>query len=534
MADIQNAINDLRIILGADRILAQPDQIKNYKIDTSGTVRDIPAAVRPRSVDDIIKIVKIAGEHSLPLYPVSKGNNWGYGSANPAKDGCVILDMSEMTQIKDYDPDIGIVTVEPGVTQQKLWEYLRDQGNRHITPTTGAGPEASILGNALERGYGITPMTDHFGALLSLEAVLPDGSVYHSPIFENGSPEVDRVFKWGFGPYMDGLFSQGNFGIVTKATIQLAPRPEKLGAFIFEMRKDADLEKAVTLVHETLSGMHGIVGSINLMNSLRLLSMSAPYPFDLIKKSPDTYVSQLEHMALEMDFAPWTCLGSFYGKKEIVRTANQLLKERVYPHTKRLIFLSRSQLNIAERILKMLPSWLSKNLLTRVEKMKMSFDILEGIPSYVAMPLCYRKLAEGMPDNASNNPAKDGCGIMWYAPLVPMKPGIVRDFVNFIHRTCVKHQIEPLITLTSVSDRCFDSTIPIVYDPKNPEDMARAHNCYNELLKEGMALGFHPYRTGVDQMNLFIDPSKPFWAMQKTLKEALDPKGIIAPGRYSA
>ena len=34
-------------------------------------------------------------------------------------------------------------------------------GNLHMVPTTGAGPHASVLGNACERGYGITPDTDH-------------------------------------------------------------------------------------------------------------------------------------------------------------------------------------------------------------------------------------------------------------------------------------------------------------------------------------------------------------------------------------
>ncbi|MCB9772678.1 MAG: FAD-binding oxidoreductase [Candidatus Omnitrophica bacterium] len=534
MDSLPLALDELRIALGPQRVLTAIDRIQKYKYDTSGTQREIPAAVLPRCTDDIIKIIKIASTYSLALYPISKGNNWGYGTSNPVLNGSVIVDLSEMNKITHFDANLGIVTIEPGVTQQMLCDFLHENGNKYLTPTTGAGPHGSIMGNALERGYGLTPVTDHFLAIQNIEAVLPNATIYHSPLYENGCESVDRVFKWGFGPYLDGIFSQGNFGIVTKMTIQLAARPEKIGAFVFEMKSEADLEKAVVIIQETLRELGGVAGSINLMNSLRLLSMSAPYPLEQIQSAPNDFIPMLKKMAHDMNFATWTCLGSFYGKKEIVATATQLLKERIYPHTKRLIFMSRIQLNILEKILSVLPRSISASPLNRIQKMKMTFDILEGTPSQVAMPLCYRKLPNGLPKTTDLNPARDGCGLFWYAPLVPMIPATVRQYVEFVHTVCAKHLIEPLITLTSVSDRCFDSTVPIIFDPQNAEDTLRAKNCFNELLKEGIALGFHPYRTGVDHMQEIIKSDQPFWIMQKAIKQAIDPKNIIAPGRYSA
>ena len=77
----------------------------------------------------------------------------------------------------------------------------------------------------LERGYGITPYADHFAAVTALEAVLPDGRIYRSALSELGGATVDRAYKWGIGPYIDGLFAQGNFAVVTNMTIALAPRP---------------------------------------------------------------------------------------------------------------------------------------------------------------------------------------------------------------------------------------------------------------------------------------------------------------------
>jgi hypothetical protein len=54
-----------------------------------------------------------------------------------------------------------VVTLEPGVTQARLHEFLCDGKYPYLVPVTGAGPNCSIVGNAIERGYGITPWVDH-------------------------------------------------------------------------------------------------------------------------------------------------------------------------------------------------------------------------------------------------------------------------------------------------------------------------------------------------------------------------------------
>ena len=86
-----------------------------------------------------------------------------------------------------------MVTVQPGVTQGALREYLDRHDLPFLVPVTGAGPTCSILGNALERGYGITPYADHFASLMSVNAVLADGTQYRSPLSEMGGEQVDRV-----------------------------------------------------------------------------------------------------------------------------------------------------------------------------------------------------------------------------------------------------------------------------------------------------------------------------------------------------
>ena len=57
---------------------------------TTGVDRLIPAVVYPGNQDQVVSIVRLAGEHGVPLYPISTGRNWGYG-ISPVTDGCIVL-----------------------------------------------------------------------------------------------------------------------------------------------------------------------------------------------------------------------------------------------------------------------------------------------------------------------------------------------------------------------------------------------------------------------------------------------------------
>src|SRR5262249_6564104 len=156
--------------------------------------------------------------------------------------------------------------------QGMLAEFLSRGGHSFLVPVHGGGPNCSILGNALERGYGITPHADHFGAVLALEAVLPDGSIYRSPL-QRMSSVPGPAFKWGIGPYVDGLFTQSGFGIVTAISIALARTPDCIHAVLFGVSDERFLG-GIEAIREVLRRFPGIVGGINLMNAHRVLAMA--------------------------------------------------------------------------------------------------------------------------------------------------------------------------------------------------------------------------------------------------------------------
>jgi len=526
--ELATALNAWVERLGPDRVLSGGSAAEAYGSNAIGAERRIPAAIRPADTDEVAAIVRVAAKHRIPLYPISTGRNWGYGSALPVADDCVVVDLSGLDRILDLDEELGLVTVQPGVTAGMLLDKLRERDLPWLVPVTGAGPHCSLLGNALERGYGITPHADHFGALTSLTAVLPDGVIYRPALRGLGGDLVDRVFKWGVGPYLDGLFTQSGFGIVTEATFVLAPRPSHVEGFLATVAVRRDLESAVLAVRDLLRELGGVIGSINLMNGQRMLSMFGDYPRDQVGSDGVLPRGAVDRLLAGHRMGPWTIGGVIYGHDRLAAAARRRIRERLDGSAKEVRFFTRRRIDRARSLLGRLPFGFARRLVPQLDRLAEGFKAAEGAPSDLALNLCYWKCGERPGDGRPLDPARDGCGLIWYSPLVPMKPDIVRTYVEMVTRTCPRHGIEPLITLTSLSAACFDSTVPLLFDGRSDDEAARARDCYRELFEGGRELGCVPYRVGVEHMGLVGGSDR----LGAVLKTALDPDGILAPGRY--
>ena len=526
---IETAIAEWSTLLGESGVVAAGTE--NFGASTIGTNRTIPAVLRPENQDQVAAVLKIAQRCNVPVYPVSTGNNWGYGSANPVEDDCVILDLGRLNRISGFDPEMGVVTVQPGVTQGALREFLDQHDGNYLVPVTGAGPTCSILGNALERGYGITPITDHFAAVTKIEAILPDGTLYRTPLSELGGSEVDGLFKWGLGPYLDGLFSQGNFGVVVNMTIALAPIPETVTAFFFSTKDDAKLEALVPTVRAVLRTLGGSVVAINLLNSQRMLSMMAPFPDD---KAVDGVLpaQEVARMASSHGVPAWSGVGAIYASKEVARAARRTLRRLLGPVTDRLIFINQRKVDVAKNISRLLPGKLATRVKGMADTLSGALQIMHGAPNDVALALAYWRSGTLPQAGQAKNPARDGCGLIWFAPLVPIRGKDVRRYINMVETVCPQYGINPLITLTTVNDRCFDSTVPLLFDRNDADATARANDCYRALFEAGQKEGFLPYRLNIDAMDIMNSGSSGFAGLASQLKAAVDPNSILAPGRY--
>ncbi|MDF0752150.1 FAD-binding oxidoreductase [Marinobacter sp. 71-i] len=525
----ESAIAEWVTILGESGVVKAG--AADYGASTIGTKRSIPAVLRPANRDQVAEVLQVAQRWQVAVYPVSTGNNWGYGSANPVEEGCVILDLSRLDRISNFDSEMGVITVEPGVTQGALRDFLDQNDGDYLVPVTGAGPTCSILGNALERGYGITPITDHFSAVTKLEAILPDGTLYRTSLSELGGAEVDGLFKWGLGPYLDGLFSQGNFGVVVSMTIALAPAPETVTAFFFSIKDDARLEALIPTVRAVLRSLGGSVVAINLLNSQRMLSMMTPFPEDKAVNGV-LPADEVDSLANSHGIPAWSGVGAIYAPKEVARAARRTLRRLLGPVTDRLVFINQRKVNTARRIAGLLPARLATRVKGMADTLSGALEIMHGTPNDVALALAYWRSGKLPEPGQPKNPARDGCGLIWFAPLVPIRGNDVRRYIEMIERICPQYGVNPLITLTTINNRCFDSTVPLLFDRRDEEATARANECYRALYEAGQKEGFLPYRLNIDAMGILNTGDSAFSRLASQLKAAVDPNFILAPGRY--
>ncbi len=128
------------------------------------------AAVAPDSAEQVQKIVKIANELRIPLYPISTAAIWLTAAVRRCFQGVSVLDLKRMNKIIEIDEKSAFALVEPGVSYFDLFRYIRDNKLKLWIdcPDPGWG---SVIGNAMDHGIGYTmnPYRDHWDAHCGLE-----------------------------------------------------------------------------------------------------------------------------------------------------------------------------------------------------------------------------------------------------------------------------------------------------------------------------------------------------------------------------
>ncbi|WP_088330302.1 FAD-binding protein [Lacimicrobium sp. SS2-24] len=537
MSDIYQQLLQAAII-SESRVFSAQQATSVYGKTTFSDPVMLDGAVQAICSKEICLLTELANNLGFHLYPVSSAKNWGYGSISDVET-CkpkIVLDLSLMDKIYPTDKELGIITVEPGVTQQQLFDYLQTHDWQYMTPVTGAGPNCSILANALERGYGITPRTDHFEAVTALKAVLPHPQLckreYHSPISsldKSNTDFIDKTYKWKLGPYLDGLMSQSNMGIVTQITIRLARKPKAFTAFYLRSFDEENFTRLTHSVREILRDLEGIVGSINLMDRRRLVSMVAQNPNGTAHQVMSE--QQVKQLAKQHDVPNWLIVGSIYGEPEVVKAAKKVIGNKL-KGLGQLLYSDSLLLKTAKQVTNHLNVGPLKTIRKQLHSLELGMQIMLGQPNQVALPLAYWRTSK-VDTEQTLLPDQDRCGLLWYAPLIPMHSDKMASFVSFIRRTTPKFGIEPLITFTNLKHDCVDSTIPIVFNLENKESREQAHHCLNMLVDEGVKQGFVPYRLNIVQQQKLLQPEHPHWQATAKIKEALDPNNVLSPGRYN-
>ncbi|MEJ0039680.1 MAG: FAD-dependent oxidoreductase [Gammaproteobacteria bacterium] len=114
-------------VLGKEHVLATDTDRETY-LDLYAPGNEIThapsAALVVSSTEQVQEVVRIANQRRIPLWPISRGKNYGYGGSAPAMPGTVVLDLTRMKRILEVNADLGYCIIEPGVGFFDLHEHL--------------------------------------------------------------------------------------------------------------------------------------------------------------------------------------------------------------------------------------------------------------------------------------------------------------------------------------------------------------------------------------------------------------------------
>lgn len=211
------AQKELSNILSPEEISADEGMREEFSGD-KWFARSLPDLVLfPESTESVVKMVKIAARHQLPITP--RGSGYGYVGGCVPSHGGIALSMSRMNRVLEIHRGDFVAVVQPGVITQQLQLLVEAQG-LFYPPDPASRADCSLGGNIATNAGG--PRCLKYGVtrdyVLGLEVVLADGSVVRL-----GS----RTHKNKTGFDLGRLFvgSEGMLGIITEATLKLLPLP---------------------------------------------------------------------------------------------------------------------------------------------------------------------------------------------------------------------------------------------------------------------------------------------------------------------
>ncbi len=492
------AVARFQAVLGKENVLIDADVVRPYSkvmmaVPTSEHTPSV--VVTATTVEQVQEVVKICNEFKVPVWTISTGRNFGYGSAAPVERGQVILDLRKMNKIIHVDPELCTALVEPGVTYQQLYDYLEENNIPLLLSFSAPSAIAGPLGNTMDRGVGYTPYGEHFLMQCGMEVVLANGDVYRTGMGSVKGDKAWQVFKWGYGPTLDGMFTQSNYGICTKMGFWLMPKPPVFKPFEIQFDEDSDIAEIVEFIRP-LRIAQIIPNSVVIAGLLWEASTCNTRRADYITTPGATPDSILKQIQKDKHLGAWNVYCALYGTQEQVDVNWKIV-------TDALKKLGKGRL-------------ITKEEAGDTQPFKYRSQLMSGVPNLQEFGLYNWR---------------GGGGSMWFAPVSQARGSECDAQYDLAKQILNKHGLD-YVGEFIVGWRDMHHVIDVLYDRSSEEETKRANACFNELLDEFEKRGYAVYRVNTAFQERVAQSYGPVKRkLEQTLKRALDPNGILAPGK---
>ena len=468
-----------------------------YSIVADDEAHAASAAVAPANTEQVQDIVRAAGQYGVPLWTVSCGKNFAYGGAAPRMAGTVVLDLKRMNRILEVNEGDGYALVEPGVSYFDLYAYIQAKGYKLWldVPDPGWG---SVIGNALEHGVGYTPYGDHFAMQCGMEVVLANGELVRTGMGAMPGSTTWQLFKYGFGPYLDGLFTQSNFGIVTKMGIWLMPEPPGYRPYMISFQREEDLAQVVDILRPLKVNM--VIQNAATIRSLLLVAATNATKSQYYDKPGPVPESILRKIMADQDIGMWNIYGALYGPPPVMDSLWSVIRDS-FARVPGVKFYFPQDRNHPNDLLH-----------ARAETMR-------GVP----------RLSEFSFINWTG-----GGGHIGFSPVSPIRGAEAMKQYTMVRDRMHEYGFD-YMSIFAIGWRELHHVVELLFDRRDPAIKRKADELFRLLVREAAAAGYGEYRTHLSYMDDIAATygwnDHALMKLNQTIKDALDPRGILAPGK---
>jgi 4-cresol dehydrogenase (hydroxylating) len=492
-------------VVGVDAALVTDEERDDYRDPywfQADRTYDSSLVLFPQSTEQVQEIVRIADEHRVPLWASSQGRNNGYGGPSARVRGSVLLSFRRMNRVLEIDSELAFAVVEPGVRWVDLYDELQATGNDDLllsVPDIGWG---SIIGNSLDNGMTYLPLGSDHQAPCGMEVVLADGTLLRTGMGAIPGNRSWHLTKRGLGPTLDPLFTQSNLGIVTRMGVWLMRRPKAYAPLYCSVPRDHQLAQAIDIVRGLRQ--EGIIRGVP--SFLNLITMGAQFPdaMELGARRDSTWSEdRLDALADDTGIGRWGFRVGLYGDPDVVDIHIRRVREAWSA-------IEGSRVDHAQTYTP--ETW---------HEIEPFIDrVLAGVPSF--------DLVDRMPE---------GQGHIGFSPVVPLIGSEVEKVANIIKRHVIARVGTNFVcAIYPTNDRSAIIVSSLTFDTRDEAQTTASFAAAKELIAELGALGYGEYRAHIDIQDLASDQysygDHAYRRFVERIKDAVDPNGILSPGRY--
>ncbi len=497
----ESAIERLRQIVGHDGVSVDPAGIDEFRdpywIPGDETFA-ASAVVQPTTTEQVQAVMRVANDIGVPVWPHSQGRNNGYGGPSPRVRGSIQLGFRRMNQVLEINEELAYAVVEPGVRWMDLYEAIEAGGHALMlsVPDIGWG---SVIGNAMDSGATYMPLGSDFMSPCGMEVVLPDGDVMRTGT--GGIPDSPswHTYRRGLGPVLDPMFVQSNYGIVTKMGVWLRPKPEAYIPMTLCAPRDADLEVVVdTLRRLRLDGV--LEGVPAIYAAVRAASMAVDGPV-----VPPRLLSEAEIQGIadSTGLGRWTVRAAIWGTRTLAEGRLAAITE----------------------------AW------GRIEGSKVIAENVYAPEDYPDITLAPEKIQAGIPTMQLIERTPPELGHIGFSPIIPLTGTHVRRVIDHIRTRLADVGINYSGGIFAINERSCLAVTGIQFDINDTERVDTAFQVSRQMVRELGAMGYGEYRAHLDFMDLASEQysfnDHAYRRFVTAIKDAVDPNGVLSPGRHA-